>query len=60
MTVIDMSQWQKDHDLGEAGLTCKCGSAWFELVDGAVTLNSERSITGYAGTLRCIECGRTE
>lgn len=57
MTVVDMSQWLEDR-AGDEALTCVCGSVWFDLVDGAVTLNADRSIVGYAGTLRCRECGK--
>lgn len=47
-------------------LVCDCGSAWFELctVDddgtknyGAVCLNEEGAVTGYAGTPHCLQCG---
>lgn len=46
-------------------LACVCGSEWFRLLgrDGqppAVTLDADRSVTGYAGTLVCNDCGRTQ
>jgi uncharacterized protein YbaR (Trm112 family) len=46
-------------------LACTCGSEWFRLVGHdnqppAVTLNADRSITGYAGVLVCNDCGRTQ
>lgn len=56
MTVVDMSQWIEER-AGEPALTCRCGSVWFELEGGAVTLNAERSVVGYAGALRCTDCG---
>lgn len=42
---------------------CACGSEWFRLstADGqapAVTVTTDGAITGYAGVLRCSECGR--
>lgn len=57
MTVVDMAQWVSEKS-GEPQVECPCGSVWFELVDGAVTLDAAECIVGYAGTLRCKECGR--
>lgn len=50
---------------------CPCGGAWFALavpddaddwpdplVPPAVCISPQGDITGYAGNLRCIECGR--
>jgi hypothetical protein len=47
---------------------CHCGSEWFTLrgrpgdppvaENGAVTLSSEGSVTGYCGEPRCAGCGR--
>lgn len=43
-------------------LVCSCGSEWFEISmpsgAGAFTLAADGRVTGYAGTVRCRECGR--
>ena len=46
-------------------MVCRdCGGQWFELrLDegpGAVTLNLEGSVTGYAGKVVCRDCGTTQ
>ncbi|MCK5891723.1 hypothetical protein [Aeromicrobium sp.] len=56
MTVVDMTQWASERS-GDEHIECPCGSVWFELVDGAVTMSVDESIVGYAGALRCKECG---
>lgn len=48
---------------------CHCGSSWFQLVDRdvdgspmvpSVVVDQAGRITGYTGTLRCIECGQAK
>lgn len=50
-----------------ANRRCDCGSEWFQLVQempdgadvpGAVVMESDGHITGYAGDLRCADCGK--
>lgn len=53
---------------GDRAAECDCGSQWFVLKgrttdpavasNGAVTLDVDGRVTGYAGTPHCGDCGR--
>lgn len=59
--VIDLNARRTAQDAPAAGALCPCGSGWFELRaggrPGAVCMEANGTISGYAGTPCCIECG---
>lgn len=59
MTVIRLAEHRKDPDEYDGGV-CPCGEAWFELKGeyAAVCVTRTGNVTGYAGYLYCVSCGR--
>lgn len=58
--IIDLEAFRQQHgEGGWDGLACSCGEAWFSLGErGAVCMTQAGEITGWAGTLRCVSCGK--
>lgn len=64
--VINLDDRRKPEFGGTPPVICPCGSWYFELRSnhprcpehGAITLDRNGSITGYAGTPHCIHCGK--
>lgn len=64
--VLDLAAYRSARS-GEAAARCACGAEWFVLrgrtsdpeaiAHGAVTISADGSVTGYAGSLVCAECG---
>ncbi|MET8696954.1 hypothetical protein ABZV65_30940 [Streptomyces bauhiniae] len=59
--VIDLAAHRVVRTQPQAGALCACGSGWFELraggKPGAVCMEANGVISGYAGGPYCIECG---
>lgn len=65
MTVLTFPSRRSSSSIDE--LLCECGSSWFDLVrvdsegdeiPGSVLLHRDGRVVGYAGVLRCHECGQ--
>jgi hypothetical protein len=63
MNVVDLSARRATAQADDGCATCPCGSGWFELrlpnssQPGAVCLQQDGTVSGYAGQPHCIECG---
>lgn len=67
MTVINFNERRRVSEQPKPDyIVCECGEAWFELrgthpkmpEHGAVVLRPDGTISGYAGTPRCVGCGK--
>jgi hypothetical protein len=59
MTITDLNDRRRAAaETGYDGLVCACGEAWFSLgPDGAVVLDADGAVSGYAGVPCCRSCG---
>jgi hypothetical protein len=66
MSIVNLAERRRAATPSADDGTCACGGRWFRPViedaaggerPGAVVLDADGQVCGYAGTMRCIECG---